>query len=170
MHGLELVIHWHGLHQRGTQYYDGVPYVTQCPIHEGNSFRYQFDTNAGTHFWHAHSGKRRFRNYNLSANQLFSLFHGRSGTMIFMTLAVPALNLDSFGFICDFLIRKQKLWRYKTKFQTQSVSIILQKKLFSTNQSQKKITFRKHTKYDIRRLLLTCENSLNVKRIFLKHI
>lgn len=57
MHGLELVIHWHGLHQRRTQYYDGVPYVTQCPIHEGNSFRYQFDTNAGTHFWHAHSGE-----------------------------------------------------------------------------------------------------------------
>lgn len=69
MHGLELVIHWHGLHQRGTQYYDGVPYVTQCPIHEGNSFRYQFDTNAGTHFWHAHSGKSRFGNYNLSAKQ-----------------------------------------------------------------------------------------------------
>lgn len=60
MHGLELVIHWHGLHQRGSQYYDGVPYVTQCPIQEGNTFRYQFDTNSGTHFWHAHSGKYTF--------------------------------------------------------------------------------------------------------------
>lgn len=59
MQGLELVIHWHGLHQRNTQYSDGVPYVTQCPIHEGNTFRYQFDANSGTHFWHAHSGKRR---------------------------------------------------------------------------------------------------------------
>ncbi|XP_060863791.1 uncharacterized protein LOC132940296 [Metopolophium dirhodum] len=59
MHGMELVIHWHGLHQKGTQYYDGVPYVTQCPIHEGNTFRYQFDTNSGTHFWHAHSGLQK---------------------------------------------------------------------------------------------------------------
>jgi len=40
MEGMEATLHWHGVWQRGTQYYDGVPYVTQCPIQEGNTFRY----------------------------------------------------------------------------------------------------------------------------------
>ncbi|KAL9707991.1 hypothetical protein quinque_011509 [Culex quinquefasciatus] len=39
MEGMELTIHWHGLWQKGTQYYDGVPFVTQCPIQQGNTFR-----------------------------------------------------------------------------------------------------------------------------------
>lgn len=39
MEGMEVTIHWHGLWQRGTQYYDGVPFVTQCPIQQGNTFR-----------------------------------------------------------------------------------------------------------------------------------
>lgn len=57
MEGMELTIHWHGVWQRGTQYSDGVPYVTQCPILNGNTFRYQWVAgNAGTHFWHAHTG------------------------------------------------------------------------------------------------------------------
>lgn len=63
MEGMEATIHWHGIHQRGTQYSDGVPYVTQCPILNGNTFRYQWLAgNAGTHFWHAHTGMR-FRDY-----------------------------------------------------------------------------------------------------------
>ena len=32
-------IHWHGLHQKATPYMDGVPYLTQCPILPGTSFR-----------------------------------------------------------------------------------------------------------------------------------
>ncbi|KAK8727887.1 hypothetical protein OTU49_009504, partial [Cherax quadricarinatus] len=41
------------------QYYDGVPFVTQCPI-LGGSFRYNFvTTNSGTHWWHSHSGLHR---------------------------------------------------------------------------------------------------------------
>jgi FtsP/CotA-like multicopper oxidase with cupredoxin domain len=40
MEGMEVTIHWHGIWQRGTQYYDGVPFVTQCPIQQGNTFRY----------------------------------------------------------------------------------------------------------------------------------
>lgn len=57
MEGMELTIHWHGIWQRGTQYSDGVPFVTQCPIQQGNTFRYQMEAgNEGTHFWHAHSG------------------------------------------------------------------------------------------------------------------
>lgn len=39
MEGMEVTLHWHGLWQRGTQYYDGVPFVTQCPIQQGNTFR-----------------------------------------------------------------------------------------------------------------------------------
>lgn len=39
MEGMENTIHWHGIWQRGTQYYDGVPFVTQCPIQQGNTFR-----------------------------------------------------------------------------------------------------------------------------------
>ncbi|XP_063697893.1 uncharacterized protein LOC134828837 [Culicoides brevitarsis] len=59
MEGMEVTIHWHGIHQRGTQYYDGVPYVTQCPIQQGTTFRYQWTGNAGTHFWHAHTGLQK---------------------------------------------------------------------------------------------------------------
>ncbi|XP_059471482.1 uncharacterized protein LOC132194315 [Neocloeon triangulifer] len=60
MQGIELAIHWHGLHQRGTQYYDGVPMLTQCPIPEGTTFRYQWNAdNPGTHFYHAHTGTQK---------------------------------------------------------------------------------------------------------------
>ncbi|XP_031843304.2 uncharacterized protein LOC116431677 [Nomia melanderi] len=55
--GAGLTIHWHGLFQEDTQYYDGVPMLTQCPIPYSTSFRYQFyANNGGTHFWHAHTG------------------------------------------------------------------------------------------------------------------
>lgn len=57
MEGAEITIHWHGIYQKGSPYSDGVPFVTQCPIQEGSTFRYQWIAgNAGTHFWHAHSG------------------------------------------------------------------------------------------------------------------
>ncbi|GBP81797.1 Laccase-1 [Eumeta japonica] len=53
-------VHWHGQHQRGTPYMDGTPYITQCPILPETTFRYQFNaTQAGTHFWHSHSGMQR---------------------------------------------------------------------------------------------------------------
>ncbi|XP_027207469.2 uncharacterized protein [Penaeus vannamei] len=51
-------IHWHGQHMRGHQYYDGVPFVTQCPIM--GSFRYDFPAaTPGTHWWHSHTGLHR---------------------------------------------------------------------------------------------------------------
>jgi FtsP/CotA-like multicopper oxidase with cupredoxin domain len=40
MEGEELAIHWHGIFQRKSQYYDGAPFVTQCPITEQSTFRY----------------------------------------------------------------------------------------------------------------------------------
>ncbi|KRT85625.1 hypothetical protein AMK59_2076, partial [Oryctes borbonicus] len=53
-------IHWHGHHQRGTPYMDGVPFITQCPIQPGTMFTYRFVAlNVGTHFWHSHSGMQR---------------------------------------------------------------------------------------------------------------
>lgn len=53
-------IHWHGLHQRDTPYMDGVPFISQCGITPEQTFRYQFKAdNAGTHFWHSHTGMQR---------------------------------------------------------------------------------------------------------------
>ncbi|CAL4125286.1 unnamed protein product, partial [Meganyctiphanes norvegica] len=53
-------IHWHGLHQRGTPYMDGVPFLTQCPIPPYTTFRYHFVADLpGTHYWHSHSGFQR---------------------------------------------------------------------------------------------------------------
>ncbi|XP_033229496.1 iron multicopper oxidase fer1-like [Belonocnema kinseyi] len=36
--GLEVILHWHGLFQKDSQYYDGVPMVTQCNIQTGDTF------------------------------------------------------------------------------------------------------------------------------------
>ena len=53
--GQEVTIHWHGIFQNGYQFYDGVPYITQCPIPSSSTFRYQFGAdNSGTHFYHSH--------------------------------------------------------------------------------------------------------------------
>lgn len=55
--GNEISIHWHGIYQKDWQHYDGVPFVTQCPVTECSMFRYQWTAqNSGSHFWHAHSG------------------------------------------------------------------------------------------------------------------
>ncbi|XP_034935980.1 laccase-2-like [Chelonus insularis] len=55
--GNEITIHWHGIYQKNWQHYDGVPYLTQCPIPEATTFRYQWRAqNIGSHFWHAHTG------------------------------------------------------------------------------------------------------------------
>ncbi|KAF5271888.1 hypothetical protein FQA39_LY18812 [Lamprigera yunnana] len=55
--GASVTIHWHGILQRNSQHYDGVPFVTQCPILEDTSFRYQWlASNVGSHFWHSHTG------------------------------------------------------------------------------------------------------------------
>lgn len=53
-------IHWHGQHVKDHPYMDGVPFVTQCPILPGNTFRYSFKAmQVGTHFWHSHIGMQR---------------------------------------------------------------------------------------------------------------
>lgn len=58
MQGTSTTIHWHGFHQRETPFYDGVPFVTQCPIQHHTTFRYSFwATEAGTQWYHAHTAQ-----------------------------------------------------------------------------------------------------------------
>lgn len=54
-------IHWHGLNQKGSEWMDGVAYITQCPIAQGSSFTYRFQVNdvPGTYLWHGHAGVER---------------------------------------------------------------------------------------------------------------
>lgn len=48
-------LHWHGLLQKETPWYDGVPAVTQCPVAPGSTFTYRFRADVyGTSWWHAH--------------------------------------------------------------------------------------------------------------------
>ncbi|KAI0873107.1 putative multicopper oxidase [Hypoxylon argillaceum] len=48
-------MHWHGLTQKDTPFYDGVPGVSQCPIAPGQSFTYRFRADhVGTSFYHSH--------------------------------------------------------------------------------------------------------------------
>lgn len=49
-------IHWHGIHQKTTPYFDGTAGVSQCGIPPGRSLLYNFtvDDQFGTFWWHAH--------------------------------------------------------------------------------------------------------------------
>ncbi|KAF7843995.1 laccase-6 [Senna tora] len=51
-----VTVHWHGIRQRLSCWYDGPSYITQCPIQAGQSFTYNFTVvkQKGTFFWHAH--------------------------------------------------------------------------------------------------------------------
>ena len=40
-----ITIHWHGMHQNGTGYMDGVAYVNQCPILPDQYFDYEFEVS-----------------------------------------------------------------------------------------------------------------------------
>ncbi|XP_052184497.1 laccase-2-like [Diospyros lotus] len=49
-------IHWHGIRQLRSGWYDGPAYITQCPIQSGRSYVYNFTITGqrGTLLWHAH--------------------------------------------------------------------------------------------------------------------
>ncbi|KAJ3144598.1 hypothetical protein HK101_002646 [Irineochytrium annulatum] len=53
-------IHWHGLRQVATPWYDGAGMVTQCSIPASSSFVYTFSTKGqqGTYWWHAHQASQ----------------------------------------------------------------------------------------------------------------
>ena len=60
LHGEATTIHWHGLDQRMTNYMDGVPYLTQCPILPRQYFTYIFRAEpSGTHWYHSHHMSQR---------------------------------------------------------------------------------------------------------------
>ena len=48
-------LHWHGILQRATPWFDGVPSVQQCPIPPGKSLTYTFKADLyGTSWYHSH--------------------------------------------------------------------------------------------------------------------
>ncbi|KQK05916.1 laccase-13 [Brachypodium distachyon] len=51
-----MTIHWHGVRQLRSGWYDGPAYITQCPIQPGQSYVYRFTITGqrGTLWWHAH--------------------------------------------------------------------------------------------------------------------
>ncbi|CAG8492805.1 9033_t:CDS:2 [Dentiscutata erythropus] len=53
---VETSFHWHGMFQRGTSWFDGVPAVSECTIAPGSSLTYEFSTEGqvGTYWWHSH--------------------------------------------------------------------------------------------------------------------
>lgn len=58
--GSGATIHWHGLAHMYSLFMDGVPYVTQCPIHFGSTFRYTFEASEdGSFFYHSHAGHQK---------------------------------------------------------------------------------------------------------------
>ena len=53
-------IHWHGMHQKNTEWMDGVGSITQRDIDCNETFDYIFKaTPPGTHWYHSHSGTQR---------------------------------------------------------------------------------------------------------------
>jgi FtsP/CotA-like multicopper oxidase with cupredoxin domain len=48
-------VHWHGILHKRTQWLDGVPSVSQCPIAPNDTFTYSFKADQfGTSWYHAH--------------------------------------------------------------------------------------------------------------------
>ncbi|XP_042986930.1 laccase-2-like [Carya illinoinensis] len=60
-------IHWHGIRQLRSGWFDGPSYITQCPIQTGQSYVYNFTIvgRKGTLFWHAHISWLRATVYGL---------------------------------------------------------------------------------------------------------
>ncbi|XP_028758119.1 L-ascorbate oxidase [Neltuma alba] len=55
-----VVIHWHGIRQKGTPWADGTASISQCAINPGETFNYSFQVDkAGTYFYHGHYGMQR---------------------------------------------------------------------------------------------------------------
>uniref|UniRef100_A0A0A0LZW2 L-ascorbate oxidase n=1 Tax=Cucumis sativus TaxID=3659 RepID=A0A0A0LZW2_CUCSA len=56
----DVVIHWHGILQKGTPWADGTASISQCATNPGESFTYQFVVDKpGTYFYHGHLGMQR---------------------------------------------------------------------------------------------------------------
>ncbi|KAJ2784910.1 ferroxidase fet3 [Coemansia javaensis] len=54
-------LHAHGLHQRGTNYYDGVQFTTECGIAPGANFTYRIPLEqSGTYWIHGHTMEQNY--------------------------------------------------------------------------------------------------------------
>ena len=81
-----ITIHWHGMHQRGTPWMDGVGFISQYPITAGEYFDYIFNaTPAGTHWYHSHVGGQR-------TDGLFGALVVREKTNYFTDTVVPRIK------------------------------------------------------------------------------
>ena len=53
-------VHWHGMHQIGTPWMDGVGQVSQCQIGPSSTFTYMYTASpSGTFWYHSHTGAQR---------------------------------------------------------------------------------------------------------------
>ncbi|KAG0589586.1 hypothetical protein KC19_1G032000 [Ceratodon purpureus] len=97
-----VVIHWHGIHQRTTPFFDGAAYVSQCPINPGETFTYRFKLDrAGTYFYHGHFGMQR-------AGGLF-------GSLI---VSLPAYKKEPFSYDAEHSIILNDWW-HKSIYEQQ---------------------------------------------------
>ncbi|CAG8733541.1 19448_t:CDS:2, partial [Dentiscutata erythropus] len=79
-------IHSHGIVQKGTNWFDGVPGVTQCPIPNGGSFIYNYTVDqAGTYWYHSH--------------YVAQYVDGMNGPIIVQDPNDPFLNLYDFEYV-----------------------------------------------------------------------
>ncbi|KAI9297942.1 hypothetical protein K502DRAFT_312236 [Neoconidiobolus thromboides FSU 785] len=53
----EFTMHYHGLHQKGTPFYDGVPFMTQLPIPPKQSYQHRINLvgQHGSYLYHSHT-------------------------------------------------------------------------------------------------------------------
>ncbi|KAH9295255.1 hypothetical protein KI387_038843, partial [Taxus chinensis] len=55
-----VVIHWHGIRQKGSPWDDGTASMSQCAINAGETYYYKFVADRpGTYFYHGHYGLQR---------------------------------------------------------------------------------------------------------------
>ncbi|WP_050605217.1 multicopper oxidase family protein [Ruegeria sp. 6PALISEP08] len=87
-------MHWHGL--RIANKMDGVPYLTQMPIGEGESFAYEFTPpDAGTHWYHPHC---------MTMDQMA---HGLTGVMVIAEPEDPGFESEQVINLRDFRLDEE---------------------------------------------------------------
>ncbi|CAG8611212.1 20755_t:CDS:2, partial [Gigaspora margarita] len=82
-------IHSHGIVQKGTNWYDGVPGITQCPIPNGGNFIYNYTVDVpGTYWYHSH--------------YIAQYVDGVHGPLIVQDPADPHLSLYDYEYVVTF--------------------------------------------------------------------
>ncbi|MEO0329772.1 MAG: multicopper oxidase family protein [Pseudomonadota bacterium] len=82
-------MHWHGIRLENSM--DGVPYLTQMPIGEGQTFRYRFTPpDAGTYWYHPHCMTMK------------QMAHGLTGVLVVKEPSDPGFDVDQVINLRDF--------------------------------------------------------------------